>query len=82
MSEGSGKPEGFEVPWTSLSEAALRGLVEEFVTRDGTDYGRSEKSLEDKVTDVMRQLRRGEVKIVFDPESETANVVPAEPPRR
>ena len=65
-----------EIPHTSLSPAALRGLVQEFVTRDGTDYGWHEKSLDDRVADVMRQLERGDAQIVFDPESGSANVVP------
>ncbi len=66
-----------EVPLTTLSPAALRGLVEEFASRDGTDYGRVERSLEEKVRDIMRQLERGEAKIFFDPESRAANIVVA-----
>ena len=64
-----------EVPASQLSPETLRALVEEFVTRDGTDYGRSEKSIEQKVADVMRQLARGDVKIVFDQDTQTANIV-------
>lgn len=60
-----------------LSAEALRGLIQEFVTRDGTDYGAEERSLEAKIADVERQLAAGEVVIVFDPESESANLVPA-----
>ena len=63
-----------EVPPGDLSRDALRALVEEFVTRDGTDYGAVERSLEDKVSAVLRQLARGEVRIVFDPESETTTL--------
>ena len=48
------------------------------MTRDGTDYGAREKSLEDKVADVTRQLERGEVRVVFDPETESATLVTAE----
>ena len=66
-----------DVPYTALSPEALRGLIEEFVTRPGTDYGPREASLEQKVADVMKQLARGEVRIVFDPGTGTANVVPA-----
>lgn len=73
-------PEPIEVPYQELSPDALRGLVEEFVTRDGTDYGLHERNLEDRVRDVLRQLERGEVKIVFDPDSESVNLVVA--PRR
>ena len=67
--------EPVEVPYTALSADALRGLVEEFVTRDGTDYGVREGTVEEKCRDVMRQLERGEVKIVFDPASRSANLV-------
>ena len=69
--------ERIEIPPDSLSRDALRALVEEFVTRDGTDYGPVEKSLEAKVAEVLRQLDRGEVRIVFDPDSETTTHVPA-----
>jgi uncharacterized protein len=67
---------GVEVPVSALSRDALRALVEEFVTRDGTDYGAVERSLEAKVANVLRQLDRGEVRIVFDPDSETTSIVP------
>ena len=58
-----------------LSVEALRGLVEEFVTRDGTDYGAVERSVEEKIARVQAQLASGEVRIVFDPETESANIV-------
>jgi uncharacterized protein YheU (UPF0270 family) len=64
-----------EIPSSRLSEETLRHLIEEFVTRDGTDYGGVEKTLEQKVVDVLRQLRRREAKIVFDTETQRANVV-------
>ncbi|TMA22330.1 MAG: YheU family protein, partial [Deltaproteobacteria bacterium] len=51
-----------EVPPSALSREALRALVEEFVTRDGTDYGAVERGLDTKVADVLRQLDRGEVR--------------------
>ena len=69
------EPSVVAVPYATLSEAALDGLIEEFVTRAGTDYGRTEKTLAEKIADVRRQLERGEARIVFDPESETVNIV-------
>jgi len=68
-----------EVPTDALSPEALRALIEEFVTRDGTDYGSVERSLEEKVAAVRGQLARGEVRIVFDPESETTTLIIAGP---
>jgi hypothetical protein len=66
-----------EVPPERLSAGALRGLVAEFVTRDGTDYGAREAELERKIEDVMRQVRRGEVRVVFDPATRSANLMRA-----
>ncbi len=65
-----------EIDWSALSNDALRGLVEAFVNREGTDYGAVERSFEEKVEEVLRQLRRGEAKIVFDLESNSPNIVP------
>jgi uncharacterized protein YheU (UPF0270 family) len=65
-----------EVPYTRLTPEALRSLVEEFVTRDTTDYGRCEKGLEEKMADVMHQLESGEAAIMFDPQAQTAHIVP------
>ena len=74
MTDGPDR-DAVEISPESLSPAALRGVVEEFVTREGTDYGHAERTLEGKVDDVMRQIERGEAKIWFDPESETVTLV-------
>jgi uncharacterized protein YheU (UPF0270 family) len=71
-----------EVPYTSLQPTTLRAVIEEFVTRDTTDYGERERSLDEKVDDVMRQLRRGAAKVVFDAETGTVNIVVAGPSER
>lgn len=70
------------VPHTELAVDVLRRIVESFVLREGTDYGERELSLDQKVAHVMRQLRRGEVQIVFDPRSETVDLVPIPAPQR
>jgi hypothetical protein len=63
------------VPYTELSEDALRGVLESFVLREGTEYGERDVCLDQKVAQVTRQLQRGEAQIVFDPESETIDIV-------
>jgi uncharacterized protein YheU (UPF0270 family) len=75
------------VPYTELSPEALRGVVESFVLREGTDYGEREYSLEQKLAHVYRQLERGEAQIVFDPNTETIDIIrvergPTSPPAR
>nr|WP_321401426.1 YheU family protein [uncultured Desulfobacter sp.] len=69
-----------KVPYDQLSPEALEGVVEEFVTRDGTDYGETEATLETKINQVMNQLRTRKAVIVFDPESETCNIFRADDP--
>ena len=72
------------VPYTMLQPDTLRGIVEEFVLREGTEYGygQSEGSessrsagLDAKVGQVMRQLERGEVLVVYDEASESCDLV-------
>ena len=67
-------PEPVSVPYTELSPEALRGVVESFVLREGTDYGTYEYSLEQKVAHVMRQLERGEARILFDPVTSSVHI--------
>jgi uncharacterized protein YheU (UPF0270 family) len=63
------------VPYRELSASALQGVIESFVLREGTDYGATDFSLEQKVAHVMRQLERKEAHVVFDPDSESVNIV-------
>lgn len=67
--------EPIEVPFRELSSDALAGVIESFVLREGTDYGAREYSLEEKVAHVMRQLERGEARIMFDPDTDSVSIV-------
>lgn len=73
---GANRENGVEVPHTDLPPDTLRSLAEDFVTRDGTDYGLVEKTLDQKVAALIQQLDRGQAKIFYDTESETINIVP------
>ncbi|MCX2973296.1 YheU family protein [Halieaceae bacterium IMCC8485] len=67
-----------QVPLNRLSEDVLQALLEEFVSRDGTDYGAVELTLEQKAGNLRRQLEREEVAILFDTESEQWDLVAAD----
>ena len=67
--------EAVVVPHDELSADALRGVIESFVLREGTDYGAREFTLEEKVAHVLRQLERGEARILFDPASGSVDIV-------
>ncbi|MCP4714986.1 MAG: YheU family protein [Deltaproteobacteria bacterium] len=68
------------IPHDQLSPEALQGLIEEFITRNGTDYGSREIALDQKVSQVMRQLQTGKIIIVFDETSRTCNIISADEP--
>ncbi len=63
-----------QVPYQSLNPDTLRILVEDFVTREGTDYGDQEISLESKVQQVIGQLRLGAARIVYDGDTESCTI--------
>ncbi|KOY62206.1 YheU family protein [Photorhabdus heterorhabditis] len=66
------------IPWQQLEPETLLNLIESFVLREGTDYGEHEKSLEQKVTDIRRQLERGDVMLVWSELHESINIMPKE----
>jgi uncharacterized protein YheU (UPF0270 family) len=72
-------PEPVMVPHTALSADLLRSVIESFVLREGTDYGATEVPLEQKVARVLRQLEHGEAQILFDPGSESVDIVVRRP---
>ncbi len=75
-------PEPILIPHEELSTEALQGVVEAFVLREGTDYGEREYSLHEKVAHVLRQIERGEARIVFDPSTQTVDIVVSRPVRQ
>ncbi|HAS6045946.1 TPA: YheU family protein [Vibrio vulnificus] len=62
------------VPWQQISPETLSNLIREFVLREGTDYGESEYSLEEKITQVQQQLECGEAVVVFSELHETVDI--------
>jgi len=59
------------IPHENLSAEALAGLVEEYVSRDGTERG----EVADKSKAVIQLLERGELVLVYDPDSESCNLI-------
>lgn len=65
------------VPHTELADDTLRAVIEAFVLREGTEYGAREFDLEEKVAHVRSQLERGIARIIYDSESDSIDIVPA-----
>lgn len=64
-----------DIPLSQLNDETLQAVIEEFITREGTDYGHEDYSLPQKVTQVMRQLQSGQARLVFDPVSESCTIL-------
>ena len=68
------------IPANKLSAEALQGVIEEFISRNGTDYGAIEASLETNFKQVKQKLKNGLAVLVFDDETETTNIFLADDP--
>ena len=62
------------IPPEMLKAETLRRLLEDFVTRDGTDNG-DDSLLEDRVALARNAITRGVAVIVFDPLSESCQLM-------
>ncbi len=66
------------VPWEALNDDTLQLLLEEYVSRDGTDYGEVEISLETRVKQVRQALSKKKLVVWFDEPSRSTNIIPIE----
>ena len=69
-----------KIPVNKLSSEALQGVIEEFISRAGTDYGEVEASQETKFRQVKQKLDNGLAVLIFDYETETTNIFLANDP--
>lgn len=63
-----------EVPYQQIATETLDALIEEFVSRDGTDYGAIELTLEQKLEQVKYLLKQDKAVIWFDEATETISI--------
>lgn len=66
------------IPTNELTPETLNAIIEEFVLREGTEYGANDCSLDEKIAQVNNQLLAGTVVLVFSELYETVNIVPRE----
>ena len=64
-----------EVPTSQLAEQTLLALLEEFASRDGTDYGVKELTLDEKVGRLRQQLDASRIMLMYDSDSEQWDLV-------
>jgi hypothetical protein len=66
------------VPWQHINPTTLNHLLEEYASRDGTDYGAYEISLSDKVAQLLLQLEQQRIVVVYSELHESVNIMPAD----
>jgi len=68
--------EMIDIPLERINPETLRKMIEEFVTREWSELSDSEFTLDEKVGQVMQQLKDKRARIVYDSTSETWNIIP------
>lgn len=64
------------IPYQQLPEDTLHAIIENFVLREGTEYGSEDVSLSDKIVQVHQQLKQGSALLVYSELHETVNILP------
>ncbi|XKM13863.1 YheU family protein [Orbaceae bacterium ac157xtp] len=64
------------IPWQELSQETLTNILETYVLRDGTDYGEIEKTLNEKVENLRRQIESNLLVIVWSEIHQTIDIKP------
>ena len=70
------------IPANTLAPETLRSVIENVITREGTDYGEVEFSLDEKVAQILLLIKRKEIVIVFDEDSESVALINAQEARQ
>jgi uncharacterized protein len=64
-----------EISVEALSPEALAGIIDNFIVREGTDYGAVEVDHETKIERIRRQMAKGDIVITFDPNTESVSLL-------
>ena len=64
-----------DIPYQAINAQTLRNMIEEYVTRDGTDYGEQELTLDAKVEQVLAGLKTGKMVVQYDESMEICEIV-------
>ncbi|MBW8189987.1 YheU family protein [Neiella marina] len=67
-----------QIPIDQLTPETLHAIAESFVLREGTDYGGEEVTLEEKVQQVLSQLRSGLAVLLYSELHDSVDLVPAD----
>lgn len=66
------------IPLEQLSHETLTAIIEDFILREGTEYGAEDVSKEAKVFQVKKQLEQGHAVLVYSELHESINILPSD----
>jgi len=66
------------IPLAAIQEDTLYAIIEDFILREGTDYGTNDVTKEDKIAQVKLQLIQGSAVLVYSELHESVNILPSE----
>ncbi len=67
-----------KIPYQELADETLQAIIEEFISREGTEYGAREYTLEQKVQQIKEQLKRGDIVLNYDTDSQSCHLQSSE----
>lgn len=66
------------IPLAQLSAETLLAIIEDFILREGTEYGAEDISKQAKIAQVKKQLELGTAVLVYSELHESVNILPSE----
>lgn len=66
------------IPLAQLNNETLEAIIEDFILREGTDYGAIDATKKDKIAQVKSQLEQGSALLVYSELHESVNIIPKE----
>lgn len=70
--------EGVEIPLERIAPEILQALLADFVSREWSELSDAGFTLEQKIEQVLQQLKSGQARILFDLTSGSWNIVPVQ----
>ena len=64
-----------KIPIESLDRSIIFSIIEEFVLREGTDYGANEVNFQSKIDEIYRKLESDEYSISYDESTESCTII-------
>ena len=64
-----------KIPYHILKKETLDEVIKDYIFREGTDYGHKEWTLDEKIQQVLKQIKSGKASIVFDQRTTTCTII-------